>query len=103
MKSINLDPNAFVGLLKGTHPVNKPLGFAADEHGTIYSLFVATDKETGRIVLSRDGKRIKLNLRKSLNQPDKSQAATTASAPASAGATEGEASPFDGMELPFTL
>ena len=75
MRSINIDPQAFCNLLRGTHALNKPVGYCADQHGTVYTIFVATDKDSGAIKTSRDGKRIKFNIRKSLNQPEKDQSA----------------------------
>jgi hypothetical protein len=49
---------------------NKPCGFAADFHGHNYTLFVATDKETQKVTRSKDGVRVKINLRAQVAKKD---------------------------------
>lgn len=44
--------------------LNQPCGFAADFHGHFFSIFIATDKEDrNKVSRSKDGTRIKFNLR----------------------------------------
>lgn len=55
------DLNAAIAEKRG---LNQPCGHAADFHGHFYSLFVATDKEDrGKVTRSKDGARVKFNLR----------------------------------------
>lgn len=55
--------------------LNYPCGAARDQHGHFYSLFVSTDKETKKVNRSKDGARIKFNLR--ANDVKKDQKAQT--------------------------
>jgi hypothetical protein len=68
MKSINLDIRAVVDALQGKRELNKSVGFAKDVHGTFYTVFIATDQDSGQPVWTKDEKRLRFNIRKSLNQ-----------------------------------
>lgn len=65
MRSINIDLELALAVVKGVAPMNSIVGRAKDEHGTFYAAFVATDRDTGAVRGSDDGKRVKLNLRAS--------------------------------------
>ena len=61
--------------IKEQRGLNYPCGAARDQHGHFYSLFVSTDKETKKVNRSKDGARIKFNLR--ANDVKKDQKAQT--------------------------
>lgn len=55
-------------------PITQHCGHWRDEHGHLGSMFLATDKDTGALRRSEDGKRVRFNLRSSAA---KSQVAQT--------------------------
>ncbi len=79
MKSVNLDVLQLVSTLVEAGEIteaqlvkaiadkrglNQPCGHAADFHGHFFSLFVATEKEDrNKVTRSKDGARVKINLR----------------------------------------
>ncbi len=63
MKSINIDPVALWYVSEGTLPTNTPVGRGLSPQGQHLVGFVCTDHETGEIVRSKDGKRVKVNIR----------------------------------------
>ena len=68
MKSINIDVRKLVNAINTGENLNKPVGYAKDVHDTFYVAFIATDRETGAPIMTEDGNRYRLNLRRSRNQ-----------------------------------
>lgn len=68
MKSINIDPVALWHISQGSLPTNTPVARALSPQGSHLVGFVATDIETGEVVWTDDGKRVKVNIRTSRYQ-----------------------------------
>jgi hypothetical protein len=69
LKSLNIDKALLDRVLAGQLPRTTKIGSAkvpntGDNEG-YYGVFLATERETGKVRTSRDGLRIKLNLRPS--------------------------------------
>lgn len=65
MKSIYINPIKLNAVLNGGVSLTSPVGFAYDVHNTGYTVFVATQRETGEVTWTERGTEVKFNLRKS--------------------------------------
>ena len=59
MRRLYLDPVTLVSmtaLADAGRPATSPVGYFFDEHNRSHTLFVATEKETGKVVRDKNGK-----------------------------------------------
>lgn len=63
MKSFNININDLCDSLNGHRGLNKPVGFGKNAQGSFVVGFIATDRESGLPVWTKDGQRVKINLR----------------------------------------